>query len=120
MPCCNFRCVVIFVTSGGCKQKRTTCTQQAIRIDVAEGAVVSEYAKIRLTAEQASEVRDFVLEEMAKLRTHTQSERDRLEWRLKALRNEQQKLIDAHYADAIPLDLLKTGSRKQRDGVQKV
>ena len=92
----------------GRQQKRTTCTQQAIRIDVAEDAVVSEYAKIRLTAEQADEVRDFVLEEMAKLHNHTQAERDRLEWRMKALRNEQQKLLDAHYADAIPLDLLKT------------
>ncbi len=27
---------------------------------------------------------------------------------MRALRNEQQKLLDAHYADAIPLDLLKT------------
>ncbi len=92
----------------GRQQKRTDCKQQAIRIDVAEDVVVGEYAKIRLTIEQADEVREFVLEEMGKLHRHTESERDRLERRLKALKNEQQKLLDAHYADAIPLDLLKT------------
>ena len=30
-----------------------------------------------------------------------------MQWRIDALTKEQQKLLDAHYADAIPLDLLK-------------
>ena len=43
----------------GRQQKRTTCTQQAIRIDQTEDAVVAEYANIRLTADQAEQVREF-------------------------------------------------------------
>lgn len=73
-----------------------------------EDAVVDEYANIRLAPEQADRVRDFVLEEIAKLRDCTKSERERLEWRTRALCDEQQPLLDAHYADAIPLELLTT------------
>ena len=92
----------------GRQQKRTTCTQQAIRIDQTEDAVVAEYANIRLTADQAELVRDFVLDEIGKLRSKADAERERLSWRLRALHDEQKKLLDAHYADAIPLSLLKT------------
>jgi site-specific DNA recombinase len=92
----------------GRQQKRTTCTQQAIRIEQTEEAVVDEYTNIRLTPEQSDQVREFVLEEIENHRDHTKGERERLEWRMRTLRSEQQKLLDAHYADAIPLDLLKT------------
>jgi site-specific DNA recombinase len=43
----------------GRQQKRTTCTQRAIRIDHTEDSVVAEYANIRLTADQAEQVRDL-------------------------------------------------------------
>ena len=92
----------------GRQQKRTNCTQQAIRIDQAEDAVVDVYAATRLTADQAKEVRDFVLEEIVNLRASADRERERQGRRLKVLHDEQKKLLDAHYADAIPLSLLKT------------
>src|ERR1019366_8372408 len=97
-----------YFISVGRQQKRTSCTQQAIRIDQAEEAVVTEYATIRLTADQAEQVRDFVLDEIVKLRVNADSERERQSWRLRALLGEQKKLLDAHYADAIPLSILKT------------
>ena len=91
----------------GRQQKRTACLQQAVRIDQVEEVVANAYAKIRLTAEQADSVRDFILDEIAKLRKETSSERERLKRRVNTLSREQQKVLDAHYADAIPLDLLK-------------
>lgn len=95
-----------FVCSGR-HEKRTDCRQQAIRVDQTEDAVARLYASIRLSAEQADEVRDFVLDEMTKLHAATKKERARHERRLSKLRGERQKLLEAHYADAIPLDLLK-------------
>ncbi len=91
----------------GRQQKRTSCLQQAVRIDQVEEVVAETYAKIRFTAEQAESVRDVILGEITKLRELTNSEKGRLHWRVKTLAKEQQKLLDAHYADAIPLDLLK-------------
>ena len=91
----------------GRQQKRTSCLQQAVRIDQVEEVVADTYAKIRLTAEQADSVRDVILGEITKLSELTNSEKGRLHWRVKTLAKEQQKLLDAHYADAIPLDLLK-------------
>ena len=92
----------------GRQQKRTDCRQQAIRIDQAEDAVARAYALIHLTAEQAEQVRDFVIDEMTKLHAATETERSLQERRLAKLRDERKKLLDAHYADAIPLDLLKS------------
>ena len=92
----------------GRQQKRTNCTQQAIRIEHAEDAVAEAYAKVRLAPVQAEQVRDFVLEEIVKLRRHSDDERGRQTRRIAKLRDEQKKLLDAHYADAIPLDLLKS------------
>ncbi|MSW92153.1 MAG: hypothetical protein F2812_11175 [Actinobacteria bacterium] len=92
----------------GRQQRRTTCTQQAIRIDQTEDAVAAVYAAIRLTADQVDQVRDFILDEMNKLRAGTDHERTRQQRRLAKLHDERKKVLDAHYADAIPLDLLKT------------
>ncbi len=92
----------------GRHQKRNDCTQQAIRIEHTEDAIVDLYATVHLTNEQANEVRDFVLDEILKLRTEASHEHDRQARRLRALEDERKKLLDAHYADAIPLDLLKT------------
>jgi site-specific DNA recombinase len=49
-----------------------------------------------------------VLEELLQLRADVERERGTNSWRLRALENERKKLLDAHYADAVPLDLLKT------------
>ena len=92
----------------GRQQKRTDCRQQAIRIDQTEDAVAAVYATIQLTAEQADQVSDFVLDEMTKLHDVTKKERARQERRLAQLRDERKKLLDAHYADAVPLELLKS------------
>ena len=92
----------------GRHQRRTGCTQQAIRIDETEDAVAAVYATIRLTAEQAEDVRNFILGTINKLRSEADHEREVQGWRLKALRDEQRKLLEAHYADAIPLELLKS------------
>jgi site-specific DNA recombinase len=92
----------------GRQQRRTDCTQRAIRIDDTETAIANHYATVRLTPEQAEQVRDYVLDELLQLRTESEHHRAVQTRRLRKLQDERKKLLDAHYADAIPLELLKT------------
>ncbi len=92
----------------GRQQGRTICTQRAIRIDETEEAVAAYYTAIRLTKDQASEVQAFVLDELARLRIEGKRERGIQDRRLRRLQGERKKLLDAHYAGAIPLELLKS------------
>ena len=92
----------------GRQHNRTSCTQRAIRIDAAEEAVAAYYGAIRLSKEQADQVREYVREELTKLRRLHAREKKLQDNRLRRLEGESKKLLDAHYADAVPLSLLKT------------
>jgi site-specific DNA recombinase len=92
----------------GRQQKRTDCQQWAIRIEKVEAAVADYYATMQLKGDELVAVRAFLEEELSKLRLDTERERRAQERRLVGLRGEQKKLLEAHYANAIPLDLLKS------------
>ena len=92
----------------GRQRDSTSCRQRAIRIEVAEQAIAEYYATVQLPAEEVTRLRGFLGEELAKLRTQAGRERTTQERRLHKLEGERKKLLDAHYADAIPLDLLKS------------
>jgi site-specific DNA recombinase len=96
-----------FICSGR-QEKRTDCQQRAIRIERAEAAVADYYATVQLKGDELVAVRAFLEEELSKLRLDTERERRMQDRRLVGLRGEQKKLLEAHYANAIPLDLLKS------------
>src|SRR5436190_12655172 len=54
---------------------------------------------------------------MSKLRLDTERERKRQNRRLVRLTDERKKLLEAHYADAIPLDLLKSEQERLTRGI---
>jgi site-specific DNA recombinase len=96
-----------FICSGRQRDK-TSCQQRAIRIEQAENAIAAYYATVQLPAEEVARLQAFLGEELTKLRLHADRERSTAERRLHKLEGERKKLLDAHYADAIPLDLLKS------------
>jgi site-specific DNA recombinase len=96
-----------FICSGRA-EKRTTCKQRALRIEKVEAAVAAHYLSVQLPDDELVAVRAFLEEELSKLRLDSGRERAAQERRLSGLLGERKKLLDAHYADAIPLDLLKT------------
>ena len=96
-----------FICSG--RQRDTTsCTQRAIRIEQVEAAIVAQYPTVQLPEEEVARLRGFLGEELAKLRAGAERECAVQERRLRKLQGERKKLLDAHYADAISLDLLKS------------
>jgi site-specific DNA recombinase len=92
----------------GRQQKRSDCKQRAIRIETAEARVADHYATVQLPDDEVDRLRDYLGDELAKLRKDAERERVAQTRRLGQLEGERKKLLDAHYADAIPLDLLKS------------
>jgi site-specific DNA recombinase len=92
----------------GRQEKRTDCQQRALHIEKVEAAVAAYYATVQLSAQKLVDVRAFLEEELSGLRFDTERERTAQERRLGNLTGERKKLLEAHYANAIPLDLLKS------------
>ncbi|MGH2732028.1 MAG: hypothetical protein ACRDJG_03645 [Actinomycetota bacterium] len=89
----------------GRQTKRTNCMQKVVLIE-REEAVIAHYASVELSEQQRAEVRDFILERLAARRQEAEAEQQRQQRRIAPLTDERHKLLQAHYANAIPLDLL--------------
>ncbi len=96
-----------FICIGRQKDKHS-CTQRALRIELVEAAIAAHYATVQLPEKEVVALRAFLGEELATLRTDAERERTVQTCRLRKLEAERQKLLNAHYADAVPLDLLKS------------
>jgi site-specific DNA recombinase len=92
----------------GRQRDKTSCKQRAIRIEVAEAAIAAYYATVQLPEAEVARLRAYLRDELAKLRADAERERVAQHRRLGQLEGERKKLLEAHYADAIPLDLLKS------------
>ncbi len=90
------------------RSKKSDCTQKAVAISKIEQAVADYWHRVQLTAFQRAEVRQGVLSMLGSRWEHSGEEIAQQERRIEKLEREQTKLLQAHYADAIPLDLLKT------------
>ncbi len=93
----------------GRHQKRNDCTMKAVLIERVEELVEEHY---RTAVELKPELREVLMkllsEDLALYQKKAASERKTLERRRSRLLAERAKLLQAHYADAIPLELLKT------------
>ena len=91
----------------GRHSKRTDCTFRSRRIEVVEEEVIAYYRRVRLHTEGLLAARDVLSAELAKEYEAGEAEEHRQRERITHLRTERKKLMDAHYAGAVPLDLLK-------------
>ncbi len=92
----------------GRQRDRHSCTQRALRIALVEEAVAGHYATVQLPINEITPLRSFLKGELENLKTNAHREQKTQRRRLDKLERERKKLLDAHYADAIPLDLLRT------------
>lgn len=84
------------------------CVRRAIRIERIEDGILELYQRLEMPAETVRSIRLGVQAEMAgeSVEAHRQAERSNAS--LKKLGQERAVLMQAHYAGAVPLDLLKT------------
>jgi site-specific DNA recombinase len=92
----------------GRQQDKHSCSQRALRIELAEAAVADYYATIQLPDDELEALRAFLGEELTNLRLSAEHERKAQDRRKRKLEAEQKSLLDAHLAEAVPLDLLKS------------
>jgi site-specific DNA recombinase len=84
-----------------------SCGQRALLIEDVENAIVDVYKRIDLTDDLRLQTEQVILEQIAELRENAGIERQQLVTRQRRALDERAKLLEAHYANAIPLDLLK-------------
>jgi site-specific DNA recombinase len=96
-----------FICSGR-QRDPSSCKQRAVRIELVEAAIIAHYGTVQLPSEEADRLRTFLGQELDKLRSESEHERGVQERRLRKFQGEREKLLQAHYADAIPLELLKS------------
>ncbi len=104
----------------GRQQKRTTCMLKYRPIALVEEQIEAHYAFVQLTAQGLTETGEAVMAELAAQETAVAVERQHQATRLKQLENERTKLLHAHYAGAVPLDLLKSEQQRISDEIASV
>ncbi len=95
-----------FVCSGR-HSKRTDCTRQAMLIEDVEKLVEDYYTRVQITPAQQDALAGRLHHEFDRLMAAETEELERLTTNRNRLESEQDRLMQAHYADAIPLSVLK-------------
>ncbi len=87
--------------------KHQPCRRRAVRVKAVEAGVEDFYRSFQLDRDRADNIRRAVLSELAVEREQAALDQQRATQRLGALTSERKAVLQAHYAGAIPLDLLK-------------
>ena len=92
------------------QRHRTECSFKAVLIDEVDIAIADLYHHIHITPEDRRAIEKYLRLELDHIyaRQHTHTHTQQLTTQARKLKTQQAKLLEAHYADAIPLNLLKT------------
>lgn len=89
------------------RQRRNGCTQRYLPTEEVEAEVAAHYKVISLEPSRLDVIRQNVTDHIEITRSLNTKEVVRQQRRLETLRSERTKLLQAHYADAITVGLLK-------------
>ncbi len=92
---------------GGRHAKRTDCTRSALLIEHVEELIADYYQRIQITPAMRQALAGMLHHEFDRLMSAEANELENLTANRNRLESEQTKLVQAHYADAIPLTVLK-------------
>ena len=87
--------------------KTNDCRQRSLLIDEIADKIAELYSRISFTKEFRDLVQQWFTTQAQKLSKQSEGEQKRLKLQEDKLERQQRKLLQAHYADAIPLHLLK-------------
>ncbi|GAB3056271.1 hypothetical protein GCM10027079_22980 [Sediminivirga luteola] len=95
-----------FVCAGRAR-KRTDCTRSAILVTTVERLILDFYQRIEIPADLREDLHGMLTQDFDDLLARTEAELEELASRKRELEEQQAKLLRAHLAEAVPLDLLK-------------
>lgn len=87
--------------------RRNNCQQRSVQSDEAERRIEESYKDIYLSETQKESLKQLLYRELDERRKEELSSQGNIRLEKDKLLRKQKKLLEAHYADAIPLDLLK-------------
>jgi hypothetical protein len=90
------------------RTKRRPCTRKPVRLERIEEGVALFYEAFQIDPQRAQHIRQGVVEELSADREQAARDTERATLRATRLDDERAKLLSAHYAGAVPLDMLKT------------
>ena len=93
------------------------CTFKAVLIGEVEARVAELYQQIRLSSDDRREIERYLRVEFEHIQANRQQDIQRLTTRQQQLEDQRHKLLEAHYAGAIPLDLLKKEQDQLTSGI---
>ena len=97
-----------YFVCAGRHEKRSDCKQGAMLIDQVEYLVIEHYRTITLGLKLRQELQRHIEELLASTFDEIKLVRSELENQQRKLQDRQRKLLEAHYANAIPLDLMRS------------
>ncbi|MFI0411805.1 recombinase family protein [Actinomadura sp. 3N508] len=89
------------------RTKRNPCSRTSVRLEKIEVGIARFYAGFRIAPHHVKAIQEAVRQELASERQARESAVIRARKQLEGLGREREKLLQAHYADAVPLDLMK-------------
>lgn len=99
--------VYAYLVCAGRHAKRTHCTRPAILVDKMEQPVAEHYKTIQIPSDIRKAMLGMLDEEFAALHASSETERHQLTVEHDRIRDQRRASLQAHYAGALPLDLLK-------------
>ncbi|SJN27425.1 hypothetical protein FM125_06660 [Micrococcus lylae] len=109
-----------YFTCSGRRRKTTNCTRKAILAERAEAEIERTYQRNSLTQPLAEHVRKVLNDVFDQHEGSSENERKLLTAQHDKLEAERLKLVQAHYTDAIPLDLLKSEQERIRANLDQI
>jgi site-specific DNA recombinase len=91
----------------GKSRYRFACPMKYVKVDAVETAVEAYYARLQLSPTRVESIKTTVGAELAIETTAAEEEARRQAKLIDKLSQEREKVLQAHYADAIPLDLMR-------------
>ena len=101
-----------FVCAGRHSKRIKSCKQKAVLIDVVEEQVQQIYDSYSLPPKIREYLEDWISKNIENEREKYVAELDGLRRERDKLEHRQEKLLEAHYNDAIPLNLMKSEQQK--------
>jgi len=109
-----------YFTCAAKHNKRNDCKQRSVLIEEVERQIEALYADISFSAELRQRLEDWLMDEIQKTADESAVERKGLELEKDKLERKQRKLLEVHYADAIPLNLFKEEQGSLTDAIDAI
>ena len=89
------------------QRHRTECSFKAVLIDEVDAHIADLYRHIHITPEDRRTIEKYLRGELDHIYARQHTHIQKLTTQARKLKTQQAKLLEAHYADAVPFDLFK-------------